>query len=196
MNVKANQPLTTPSSSNMETFLANRGIQHEVAEKAGLYVEEAGDYRGWLAIPYPHLTGTWGVRYRRLVGEANPKYMDLPGAEMHLYNPQGLGPQSREVWFTEGELDALILWQYGVPAIGMSGASKYGTPIFQEAWALLFRRAKVVIAVDNDDAGHKAAADLAKAFPQAIRFDMPDGWDINDFHLKDPDGLRRAINAI
>lgn len=192
---------TVPSSSEviddrLASFCDSRGMDEWVAKAAGLYVKDEGDYKGWLAIPYPHLTGTWGERYRRLVEGRGPKYMDVQGAELHLYNPQHLGPQSREVWFTEGEIDALILWQYGVPAIGMSGSSKYGHELFQEAWKLLFNRATVVIAVDNDEAGHKAANDIERAFRRVKRFDMPEGMDINDYHLKEGDTMRRQIDAL
>lgn len=190
---------TQPSSSReglLVSFCEERGLDLGIAGQAGLYVEESGDYAGWLAIPYPHLTGRWGVRYRRLAHTGGPKYMDVAGADLHLYNPQHLGPQSREVWFTEGEIDALILWQYGVPAIGMSGSTKYGHELFQEAWSLLFKKARVVIAVDNDDAGAKAAADIEKAFRHAERLSLPDGFDINDFHLKDPSGLAREIRSM
>lgn len=193
---------TAPSSSEvvprneLAAFCDERGLSLDIAGQAGLYIEHDGDFSGWLAIPYPHVTGTWGVRYRRLTNTGGPKYMDLPGAELHMYNPQLLGPQSREVWFTEGEIDALILWQYGVPAIGMSGSSKYGNALFQEAWSLLFRKANVVIAVDNDEAGHKAANDIHRAFPSASHFELPQGMDVNDWHLKEPEEMGRLIDAV
>lgn len=181
--------------SQLAEFCESRGLDLGVATQAGLRIEDEGNYEGWLAIPYPHLTGIWGTRYRRL-DDGMPKYMDMPGAELHLYNPAGLGPHSDEVWFTEGELDTLILLQYGVPAIGLSGATKYAHPLFQQAWSLLFAKARIVIATDNDGAGNKAAQDIASVYPHAGRFEMPDGYDINDWHLEDPDALASAIEAV
>jgi DNA primase len=185
-----------PSSSELLTFLDERGISYEIAGKAGLYVEEEGKYAGWLAIPYPNVKGIWKVRYRRL-DEGKPKYMDEAGAEPHLYNPQKLGPQTRTVWFTEGELDALILWQYGVHAIGVPGSSIFGIPEFRLAWSLLWDKSKLVAAIDNDEAGNRAAHALVEVYGDRVqRIMLPEGLDVNDMHLKDPSGLKELIDSV
>lgn len=196
MVVLANRDSKTLTTPSFTEFLEKRHIQSDIAEKAGLYVPEDGPWAGWLAIPYPHMSGIWKTRYRRL-DDGSPKYMDEKGAEPHLYNPQGLGPQTREVWFTEGELDALILWQYGVPAIGVPGAQVFDTKLFSEGWSLLFRRAQIFAALDNDEAGRRASQSLSKVFgDKVVGLELPDGLDVNDLHIKAPDELRRMIEEV
>lgn len=185
-----------PFSSELLRFLEERGISEEIASRAGLYYETEGKFAGWIGIPYPNLKDKWKVRYRR-IGDGTPKYMDEPGAAPHLYNPQGLGPQTRTVWFTEGELDALILWQYGVPAIGVPGATVFGIPEFKLAWSLLWEKSNLVAAIDNDEAGNRAAHALIDVYGDRVRrLVLPEGMDVNDYHLKDPDGLRELIESV
>lgn len=178
---------------DMEEFCRERGLERWVGIEAGLHYVDGGEYDGMLAIPYQKRNGgDWQCRYK--TGHDKPKYLDEPGASLHLYNPQHLGPHTDQVWFTEGEVDALILWQYDVPALGISGNTKYGTVEFQQSFKLLFDKAEIISAVDNDDAGDIAHQDLVKAFgPKVKRFKMPEGMDVNDWHLADSEGLRKEI---
>lgn len=180
-------------SSEFLDYMERRGISEEIYTKAGLHVATSGPYTGCLVIPYPNRTGIWKNRYRRISEGDGPKYMDEPGATNHLYNPQRLGAEATEVWFTEGELDALTLWQYGLPAIGLPGASIAKTEVFAKAWALLWRGADIYLFMDNDHAGMDAVDTLQHHFGRVKTVWGPDGMDINDLHCKEPETLRSLI---
>ena len=185
------------SSEALEAFAEERGLPVEYLLQHGIHVVQSGEREGWLAIPWRTWMGhEWYVRYRNMWG-GSPKYLDVSGAEIHLYNPRGAGPHSHTVFVCEGELDALTLCYLGYEAVGMSGADKFAHAMFQEIYPLLFTGAKVVIAVDNDQAGQTAAAAISKAIPKARVLTVPEevGKDIGDWYIADPDGLKRALEA-
>jgi len=197
MRIDSKTPPKVDSSyiedERMLAFCAGRNLDLVVAEQANLHFVEGGEHDGMLAFPYQKRNGgVWQTRVK--TGHDKPKYLDEPGALLHLYNPQFLGPHTDQVWFCEGEVDTLILWQYDVPAVGISGSAKYGTVEFQQSFKLLFDKAEIISAVDNDAAGDVAHQDLVKAFgPKVKRFKMPEGMDVNDWHLADSEGLRKEI---
>ena len=161
--------------------------------------EEDQDCPGWIAIPFPHLTGIWYERYRNPgpppYDQYNPKYWAKPGSQVHLYNPLRLGPNTDVVIFTEGEIDCLVLVHLGYPAIGIPGASL--AEKFHGSWQLLFSDVHVIPAFDSDPAGQTASAKIQDAFaPRSHILAVPTGLDINDWYLTDPDALRYAIDTI
>lgn len=195
------QAAAASSSTEVYDFTDERGLNRAVVDTAGLHIATP---EGWsedmLAIPYRSWTGNQlGIRYRRLGEDPKPKYLDEPGAELHMYNPFGAGPGSRVVFFCEGELDVLSFYslvgvqEYGLDAIGMSGATKYGHEMWQRAWRHLFSGSRIVIATDADEAGSVAAGDIARMFPQAERMQIPEGLDLGEWLVKDQDGLLKEV---
>lgn len=167
---------------------AERGLPVGFLRKH-IHVETEGDRAGWVAIPYRHLSGVWLTRYRNPDREGKPKYWQPGGTDTHLYNPLHLGPNASEVWFAEGEFDCLTLAHLNVPAVGIAG-----TNAFRADWVPLFAEARVVLAFDGDQAGQEAAARAAVAFGRGTRvFPVADGDDISDWWVRDPGGLRKAI---
>lgn len=172
---------------DLHTFAKTRGFTAQELEEHGIRIE--GDE---VVIPLLGRKGhVWYERRHRPGG--SPKYLSPSGVEPHLYNPLGLGPHSDEVWIAEGEFDTLSLIVSGAPAVGVLGVNSFNT-----AWRHLFIGARVVIAVDPDEAGEKMATQLAGLFPHgtAQRFDgiLP-FKDINDRLVNDRAGLRRAVLA-
>ena len=178
--------------TGLEGFAAGRGLPLDFLGEQGLHiVPEGEDLAGWLAFPYPNLTGIWKTRYRNMTPLGLPKYLDSEGAEVHLYNPQRLGPNVDSVIFSEGELDTLVLTYLGFPAVGVAG-----TNAFRPAWKLLFQHALVVVAFDGDKAGDLAAARALDEFaPRSARLRPPEGMDINDWYLDNEEELVRAVRA-
>lgn len=177
----------------LEQFAAERGLPLDFLGEQGLHIvaDISHPMQGWLAFPYPHVTGIWKHRYKNMTPLGLPKYLDEDGADVHLYNPQRLGPNVDALVLTEGEMDTLVLTYLGFPAVGVSG-----TQAFRPAWKLLFQHALVVIAFDADKAGDEAAARALDEFaPRSARLRPPEGMDINDWYLDDRDQLTRAVHA-
>lgn len=196
--------------------LANRrGLNVETLTTAGIERVDGGWLDGWYSIPYPNATGIWKVRFSNPVPGEYPKMRDDPGAKFHIYNPLGLGPGEPEVWFAEGEFDTLCLVEAGLPAMGIHGVQNVPDPVegddevagesrssrFEPAWKHLFLGSRVVVMLDNDEAGWKAGRRLA----QLLGGETFDRWDegstnggpyndINDWWLGDRRGMKQAIS--
>ena len=197
---------------NLAALAKERRINESVLKTAGIYVEDEGRYEGWFAIPYPHRSGQWKIRYRNPDPGARPKYLDGPGATFHLYNPLLLGPGEDEVWITEGEFDTLALIDQGFPAIGIHGASNIAqkpqkgeeedevdedeesTGRWHRSWNLLFEDTDTFVIFDNDEAGRYPGRKLARALNGTAFDNWDDEYgDVNEWHAADPSGLARAL---
>ena len=154
--------------ADLDDFAELRGLEVATLEDAGLEVEPDG----WIAIPYPNVTGVWKWRFRNPYPDGYPKYLDEDEADMHLYNPALVAPNEAEIWIAEGEMDTLTLIELGLRAVGVHGTQNVKvdeetgdldqTSRFKPSWRLLFEDSKVVIAFDNDEEGKKAGRRLAR----------------------------------
>src|SRR3954466_10983729 len=78
-----------PSSGTAMDYLNARGISEEVASTYLLgYVEEPvighDEFKNWLCIPFVTPSGVVALKFRRIAGDANPKY--LSDGDSRLYN--------------------------------------------------------------------------------------------------------------
>ncbi|MHB8763513.1 MAG: DNA primase [Deferrisomatales bacterium] len=161
-------------------FLRSRGVDLELAAKAGLLAERAsgGHYdrlRNRLVFPIADAGGRVVSFGGRVLGQGEPKYLNGPDSPVFrkgelLY---GLGQaaetlrKDRRALVVEGYLDVISLH-----ARGYSGAlATLGTALTAEHVQGLRRRAdEAVLVYDGDDAGRKAAfrsleVFLAEGFP-------------------------------
>lgn len=174
---------------DLETFAQTRGFTVEELSKWNITVDE----RGRVLIPTLGRAGSWGNRVHNPMGR--PKYRnEHEGQGNHLYNPLGLGPNSREIWLAEGEFDTLSLVTVGAPAVGVLGAAG-----FREEWALLFAGARVFVAFDPDSESEEQAKRIGaimSLLPHAVRFDplvVGGHNDINDWFKVDRLGLKEKV---
>lgn len=162
-------------------FLDSRGVRAVLAEQclpplvqqfgirtlvqAGLLSSFSTAER-WVAsfhspsVLFPFFLGAKVVYYqtRSLDPKAQPKYLNPQGyAPPCLYQHNALLAQDGVVYIAEGPIDTLSLEVLGrSPAVGLAG-----TQSFQEEWLADFRCADVVLCMDSDAAGQRAAVDLA-----------------------------------
>ena len=165
-------------------FASKRGFNERELDQWGIRVD--GET---IIIPTVGRNGPWYERTHR--PEGVPKYESPKGVESHLYNPLGLGPHSREVWIAEGEFDTLSLVTVGAPALGILGVSS-----FREVWTLLFKKARIVLALDPDEAGRARADKMAQLWTgpgQVSVFDPTPYGDLNDWFKADRAGFRREV---
>ena len=182
--------------------LPDRGIHPKTLTDAGIHTvtDEASLYRGWYGIPYPHRTGVWKTRYRNPSQNGKPKYRDEPGAEFHLYNPNRIGPNHREVWFTEGEFDTLCLTELGLTAVGIHGVDNVGKDEtksrFKIEWKLLFENSLCIVMFDNDDPGRDAGRRLAAGLNGVVFDEWDDRYgDVNEWFVGDKQGLIECLRG-
>lgn len=170
-------------------YLAGRGLLEATAHSFRLGVVDdplPGDeaYRGRLCIPYLTRAGVVSVRFRCIERHdcgvhGGFKYLGHPGAPTHLFNVGALFLPGDLVCVTEGELDAVVLHQTGLPSVGVPGASnwkKHYSRILED-----FRR--IVCFADGDDAGRKFGKLLAESVSGVVVVTMPEDMDVNDVYL-------------
>lgn len=131
-------------------YLMGRGFKHSTIERfrIGFVSDPAPEhyaYRGRIAIPYEDGLGRErGIRYRVMPGDTHPaKYLSTKKFS-HLFAVRA--SDYPVVYLTEGELDAMLLWQLGYRAVGVPGSK-----MWQDEYRFLFRNCEeVVICFDND----------------------------------------------
>ena len=164
-------------------WLELRGISQETAEKFRLgYVPSNHDseprYLDRIAIPYLRPVGVVEIKYRLVGDDERPKYVNRPGAETKLFNTDAAFQAADSIIITEGELDAIILAQIGLPAIGVPGVNN-----FKPHFARIFEDFdRVLVYADGDKPGHDFADELQSSLG-ATPVHMPDGMDVNDVYL-------------
>jgi twinkle protein len=165
-------------------WLDDRGIDPILAEKFGLRTVQSGG-RNWLAVPYPERGKVINHKYR-VTSEAHAYRMD-DDAPLTLWNHDILLDESlanQPLIVTEGEWDALTILTAGKRRVVSipNGAPQKSSDDEQlaegkrYAWfwrceALLAKVGKVILCVDNDEAGQALAADLCRLFgPERCMF--------------------------
>lgn len=179
--------------SPAEAHLLDRGFDLEAISRfrLGFVAEpEPGQeaYKGRLSIPYIRrsIDGNWSVltiRFRSL--EPNPKkgkYLDLPGllGKPRLFNTLDAIDHQDRIAICEGELDAVAGSVNGIPAVGVSGATKW-----LPHWSLIFRGfGTVYVLADGDEAGNKFGSLVSEHVPGTRVIPMDDGEDVNSMIQK------------
>ena len=149
-------------------------------------------YQGWLTIPYVTPTGVIAIKVRRIEDNTErsvPKYVQLEGEGSHLYNVRDLHKPSTFIVICEGEVDAMTMsYHVGVPCVAIPGVSNArdsdsGSPKWSDPSVL--RRVfedydEVIIVMDGDDPGKKAADHLHKAVRRGRIVTLPAGSDVNE----------------
>ncbi|HHX38395.1 MAG TPA: hypothetical protein GX715_00385 [Armatimonadetes bacterium] len=149
-------------------------------------------YRHPIVFPFYHQGKACFLQGRRVDGR-EPKYLSVRRPICCLYNHDILATLSPgdAVVLSEGVIDTLTWLEYGVPAVGILGVG-----CFKSEWIPKFRDRRVLICLDNDEPGQRAARDLRQRFiaagQQAFLVTLPEGVkDINELFLKYPrlDGI-------
>lgn len=161
--------------------------------KLGIYRETGHEhFSGSLVIPILAPDGTvLGAYGRKIVPNLKPeipKHLYLPGPHKGVWNVEAL-VASREIILCEALLDALTFWCAGYQNV----TSSYGVHGFTADHLEAFRKhgtQKVLVAYDRDEAGEKAATELAPRLAEAgidvYRVLFPKGMDANEHARKAP----------
>lgn len=173
-------------------WLAGRGIEKEFAASRGLGVVRDPipgheSMTGRLAIPYLTDAGPVNMNFRCIQDHdckevpRHRKYLKRKGSETNLYGVQSLLWAEEWCVVTEGELDAMIWQQIGVPAVGVPGAESW-----KPHWVNVFEDfSRVYVAEDGDAAGQDLWIRMSEELDNVIRMRMPDGEDSNSMFLKE-----------
>ena len=168
-------------------------------EKLGIFRASGHEhFAGSLVVPVLDEHGTVTELYGRKVRDdlraGTPAHLYLPGPHRCVWNLAALAA-SDEVIVCESLIDALTFWCAGFRHVTASFGASGFTADHQRAFAEHGVR-RVLIAYDRDDAGDKAAAELAAELTaggaECFRIEFPAGQDANDVAA----GARSATDAL
>lgn len=191
--VKPKPETTKQLSINLETILdwhdsmpANR---REYWKSRGLFDQTINDFfLGWdgkrYTIPATYRLVPFACKRRQseIDDGIDAKYISITGSRSGLFNADCLWTTDKVV-ICEGEIDAMLLNQWGFPAV----SSTAGAGTFKEKWAELFLFVpKIWILYDNDEAGRKGEALVHSILRRAKIVRYPQGIkDAGDLFSKD-----------
>jgi DNA primase len=158
---------------SLAEHLRQRGLSLAAAQRVGLLAGETETMLDRIVVP-----DLRGGRARWLTGRAlrqgTPRYLNL-----RLPRPLlGLGLVSGDqVVVTEGPFDWLTAIQWGLPAVAL-----LGTHVSRSAAQMLAHFRRVYLALDADEAGQRAASQIAAALAnRAVIVELPPSiHDLND----------------
>lgn len=160
---------------NITNYLTGRCISSRVAEYSNIHVRD-----NKIAIPVFDRGGNFLFhKYRKLPTDTNPntpKYLYEKGSTYSVY---GYFPDyqydTKEVYFVEGEFDALVLQSKGKHALTSTG----GCGSFKKEWLDPYE--EIYICMDGDDAGKRASAKIALSIQKKCKIYIMNGMDITEF---------------
>ena len=148
----------------IQEYIESRGISETVANHYMLgcdpvYCEGTGG-KIWKALIIPTSTGTFTARNTDRTAAGNDRIRKHGRSK--IFNEMALYRSCRPVFIVEGEIDALSIIEAGGEAVGLGSTMNTGKLI------RMLKEDKpvqpLIIALDNDDAGQRAEAELIKAF--------------------------------
>ena len=194
-------PLEPMKPSNMYTFFAKRSISKETVDAFNIYANNNGY---WFAFPYYNLNNTVvNIKFR----SEDKKFKQSPNAKKSLYNYNNVHNEETII-FVEGEMDCLSLYEIGYTNVTTlpDGAPKNANlkeddKRFTALKNCNLKAKKVILFVDNDDAGKSLHKELLHRFGKDVCWyvQRPDDCkDANDVLVKHGEEKLRQIivNAI
>ncbi len=161
-------------------YLATRNLSVEEAQRFHLGVVKDAlpgheQYTGRLAIPYITPSGVVDIRFRA-IGNADPKYMGMPGAKTSMFNAQVVLTASDYICVTEGEIDCITMSvKTNHPSIGIPGANNW-KPFYSK---ILDDFDTVIVLADGDSAGMDFGKKVSRELGNVNIVQMPEGHDVN-----------------
>ena len=189
-------------SAEALVYLEGRGISEEVAARYRLGtitdpIEGHQGYDGWISIPYfTAMDMCVGFKFRRL-DDGKPKYGAPVGQKSHLYNVVATMANTSNIVICEGEFDAIVMNEIGIPAVGVPGVAAW-----KPFYAKLFTGFDIIYVIgDNDtreDKDTNPGADFARRVASEVLnsqiVQLPPGMDITDFYLAE--GREQLANLV
>jgi DNA primase len=187
------------SVSLAKDYLLGRGFDEETIDYWQLgYVFEPlpghERFKGYLSIPYLTKAGCVAIKFRCIKCdgpcENHPKYDSEAGAGTYLFGSLSFWVDSPVICVTEGELDAIACGMAGLPAVGISGASKW-----LKHWQYCFEGyEEVIVLADGDKPGEKLASNVSNHVYSSRVITFPSGQDVNSYLVEHgPEALRAKV---
>lgn len=202
------KPKCQAPKSRVREWLNSRGLEDRTIDAFKVGEQLQGEHVH-AVFPYLRDGELVNVKYRNPDDKRDMR--QEPGAEPCLFGWHLVDPKVRTVAITEGELDAMTLWQAGIPAMSVNaGAGNHQW--IENDWERLERFSEILVAFDADDAGRKGAKEVVRRLGVArckrLVFPAKDANDwlmagasgedfqaaVRDARPEDPEELRSAAD--
>lgn len=164
------------------SYLTKRGISEKIQRAFKIGYDKVG--KAVVIVWHDRKGNMVNFKYRSIKDKRFWYLSDGQPIKQHIYGLHFIHKMDiKTVFVVESETDALYLWTHGVPAIALGSAhlSKQ-----QEKLILNSPITDLVLAFDNDNAGHRCRTDVKKRLMGKVELwnmPIPDGCkDINDIH--------------
>ncbi len=167
-------------SLTLEAYAEAKKLPTDFLKSIGVATTHVHD-RECLLIPYYDSGGTEIGARLRFSMTGNDRFRWRKGSIIMPYGIWRLteAQQAGYVILVEGESDAQTLWHYGLPALGIPGASA-----FKAEWKMLLAGLTVYIWKEPDQGGVEFTRRISKILPQALVLTPPpDRKDVSECHL-------------
>jgi twinkle protein len=151
-----------------ERKLSADGIR-EYGLEEGTWKDKTGRERICVVFVYRSAEGETISRKWRDIEDKSFQPVYPRGAKKILFGMEAVGKEQGDLFLTEGELDAVSLWCYGLPAVSVPFGAKWegqsGDPNaewMESCWEWLERFAEVYLCLDGDEPGEKAAESICR----------------------------------
>jgi DNA primase catalytic core len=136
--------------------------------------------------PSGEVLGMYGRKITEGLRQGTPFHLYLPGPHRGVWNEEALATW-KEIILCEALIDALTFWCAGFKNVTTSWGVNGFTPD-HEAALQKHGTQRILIAYDRDDAGEKAAEELAPRLTamgiEVFRIQFPKGMDANEYAAK------------
>lgn len=152
----------TKPKAKILSYLQGRGLTSRTIE-----TYKVAECDGHVIFPYMRDAELIRCKYDTIERDDNGKRIKRPwsseDSEPCLFGWQAIDQNARQVTITEGELDALSMYQYGFPALSVPmGAGVGGKQDWIEyEWENLQRFEMIFLALDMDEAGRSTIPEVA-----------------------------------
>jgi twinkle protein len=169
--------LADPDALAYVTETRRIGIETVKAFKIGLQIDKNSGR--WLTIPHYEKNRLINIKSRSLP-PAKKDFRRIKDCRSILFNSDAI-EGAGDIFITEGEIDALTLWDRGIKnVIGITA----GAGSFLPEWIDQIQKVKrIFLCFDPDDAGQKGAREAARrlGYDRCYNVVLPGGQDVNEF---------------
>lgn len=200
-----------PKNRVRDYLIEDRNLTDQVLE--AYRIGEKGDD---IVFPFLSPDGELIMAKTRKAMDGEAPKPTAANCEPILFGWQAVPPDLREIVITEGEIDAMSFYAYGIPALSVPfGGGKGGKQKWIEnEFDRLDRFEKIFVATDMDGPGDEAAAEIMSRLGRhrCVRVKLPrkdaneclvDGVSLEEIGVAlysaeslDPEGLRRASDFL
>lgn len=190
-----------------DCYMASRGISKETCARYFIGLDnhfktmdkETGEFAEWECIVIPTGNGTFAVRNTDTSKTGTNRVRNRGKATP--FNLKGIKTADKPIFVTEGEIDALSIIEVGGFAVGLGGINSNLQEQFVEAVKESGTKQPVIVALDNDENGEPAAAELQKRLFEAhIPYFKLNAYgaekDANDALVNNPVTFRQDVRGI